>query len=348
MNVKIFIINMNTQNIFNFYGHKLNVKLDHSEYYDYELTNVNDIYTDILDFNTPKNYESLIFDSTCLNGLLNDYKPLEFIINESVVIDDCDVFIIKPRTEKGWTLDFVFDKENNTWDESNVFYYWGIKNENEPLNYADNNLSFSFTPDKKILWQTIRYSLYCDEISGFTPTYEIETGMTPTLCIDEGNFNITITFERYKELKDCDILNEGGLNDLITGYTISNVLNVITGETPNYQLIEVLNQKWLKEKNSRLGILKIYLNGYPIYKLENWEEIIPSKRESENLLVQIWGGGTNGIMNIHNGFTKFNMKSVKYFEEPLNYLNVKHHYITKIKSIFNIVDCKSICISNVS
>ena len=337
---------MNTQNIFNFYGQKLNIKLDSSEYYDYELCSLKDYYTDILDFNTVKEYETLIFDSQCLLTPINDSKPFEIEINEPFTLDNCD-FTVLSRTQKGWTLDFVFNRENEPWVDNNVFYYWGIKNETDPLNYIDNNLSFSFTSEREIVWKSFRYSGYCETESGFTPTYYLDSGKTPTLCMDDPykDFNITITFERYKDLIDCEILNEGGLNDLITGYTILNVLNTLTGETPDYELIEILNQKWLSERPSRLGTLKIYLNGRPIYKIEDWEEIIPSKRESDNMLVQIWGGGTLGVENIHDGLLSFNIKSVKYFEEPLNFLNIKHHYITKIKPEYDILECGVECFS---
>jgi hypothetical protein len=45
---------MNNQNILKFYGTKLDVKLDSSEYYDYELTKLDDDYNkDVLDLSTP-------------------------------------------------------------------------------------------------------------------------------------------------------------------------------------------------------------------------------------------------------------------------------------------------------
>lgn len=54
---------MNRQNILNYYGSKLDLKLDSSELYDYQLTtNEVDYDTDVLDLSTPIVYPSLIID----------------------------------------------------------------------------------------------------------------------------------------------------------------------------------------------------------------------------------------------------------------------------------------------
>ena len=96
-----------------------------------------------------------------------------------------------------------------------------------------------------------------------------------------------------------------------------------------------------------MGTLKIYLNGVPIYKVKNWEEIIPSERSSDNGIYQIWGGGTTGSYDIHEGnFTLFNLKKIKYFEEPLNFVHVRHHYLTEIKPLYNITECQTKCVDN--
>lgn len=257
---------------------------------------------------------------------------------------------IKKRTEQGWTADFVFNRQGLGWNQGSVFYYWGISGETISSNYADNNLSFQFTKDGRICWKSLRY--YPDsEITGYTENYELTSGQTPTLCIDgtSEDFNVTITFKRYKTLKDCDLDNLGGLNDLVLSLTpdISsgslNYTNWVTGDTLNYFAIEKLNKKWFNERPSRLGTLKIYLNGNPIYKLENFEEIIPSQRESENILIQSWGGGTTGIEGIHTGTTEFNLKNIQYYEKPLDFLSVQSHYKNEIKPNFNIIECEVPC-----
>jgi hypothetical protein len=339
---------MNTQNILKYFGSKLDVKLDDSEYYDYELGTIqNDFDSDVIDFSTPIIYTSLTIDSTCLNQPLDNIKPWNIEINVPYTGNTCD-FTVRRRTEKGWTLDFVFSKVNKDWSEGGTFYYWGIVDELNPLYFVDNNLSFSFTSDGKIKWESYHYSGYCD--SGYTESYYTASGETPTLCTNgtSSDFNITITFERYKEFHNCDLENSGGVNDYITGWTVTNGLNVISGATEQISgMTETVSQLWKKGQNSRLGILKIYLNGNPIYKINNWEEIIPSERNSINGIYQIWGGGTDGYETSYLNNTSFDMKRIKYFEEPLNFVHIKHHYLSEIKPNYNVVECQSICNDNI-
>ena len=257
---------------------------------------------------------------------------------------------IRRRTENGWTADFVFNREGQGWDQGSVFYFWGISGETIDYNYADNSLSFQFTPDGRICWKTIKYQPV-GTITGYTSLYTVLSGITSNeLCTNgtSNDFNITVTFKRYKTLTDCSLENEGGINDLISGLTLNtgsvDIPNWITGDTAQYTSTEVLGTKWYNERKSRLGTLKIYLNGNPIYKLENFEEIIPSERQSQNPLVQAWGIGTNGIQEIHQGTCQFNLKNIEYYEEPLDAISVKNHYITKIKTNFSITECNEPCL----
>jgi hypothetical protein len=319
---------------------------------------------------------------------------------------------IRRRTEKGWTLDFVFNRDDYDWADGSTFYYWGISGETEQKNYADNNLSFSFTEDGRIMWKAIRYKFdSCDGLLYYTTT-----GQTAVLCSGGtlNDFNITITFERNVELSNCDVCNDGGINDLITGKTIDSSLdykNWLSGDTLNYFLIEEISKKYYNERSSRLGTLRIYLNGNPIYKLKNFEEVVPSTRQIErvsfvsdgsqtifdvgedigtlvnvlvddnvkkqdvyftheentssiefveskipasgstitivyyktdlNPLVQVIGGGVDGINNFHTGQTLFDIVYVKYLEAPLNALAVKNNYKNNIKLDYNISECNS-------
>lgn len=271
--------------------------------------------------------------------------------------------LLRRRTEKGWTLDFVFNREDNPWISGSTFYYWGIQDETDERYYADNNLSFSFTEDGRIKWESYRYTGLCDTTSGYTESFYTSTGQTEVLCMGgtSNDFNITITFERYKYYENCDIENEGGWNDLIigphsipyspiktgstanqitTGYTVTNNINDwVSGATITNEYVEELSKKWWKERDKRLGVLKIYLNGNPIYKLKDWMEIIPSRRGSENPIVQIWGGGTTGSNDLHLGETNFTIKNIKYFEEPLSFLGVQNNYKTEIIPNYDIVEC---------
>jgi hypothetical protein len=361
--MKDIYINMANQNILRFYGSKLDLKVDYSELYDYELSKVQmDYNEEVLDFDTEITYTGLTIDSSCLTGLTS---PWEVAVNTRYTGDTCD-FTVRRRTEKGWTLDLVFDRLVT----DTTFYYLGIKDDLANGNYADNNLTFSFTNNNKIKWESYHYSGSCNPDSGYTESYYTITGNTPELCANGiyDDFNITITFDRYTYLYDCEIENEGGFNDLIlgphavsytdelwapttgdtgsffsgsfighstqitTGYTMTTgSLNWITGDT-KYSYVEELNKKWAGEKQKRLGTLRIYHNGKRIYKLENFEEIIPSLRSSENEIVQIFGSnGLNGVL-----------KQVKYFEEPLDFVHVNHHYLTSIYPNYSIYGCSDV------
>lgn len=341
---------MNTQNILNFYGYKLDVRLDSSEFYDYELdNNLDNFNKEILNLTTPINYEKLVIDSFCLIDELNSIKPWVITIDEQYTEGNCD-FLVRKRTEDGWTLSMTFNKTDLEFSDGKTFYYWGIQDESEESIFADNNLSFSFTNDGEIMWESYRYSGYCQTESGYTEMYYVSSGKTPTLCLNgvSNDFNITITFKRNFYLENCEIDNDGGVNDLI----LSNELDVdlndwFTGTTFNTVKVEELNKKWNNERDYRLGTLRIFLNGYQIYKIDDWEEVIPSKRGGDNEIVQIFGGGTNGFLNIHSGDTTFNILDVKYFEEPLHPLNVKHYYLTEIKPNYNINECEVLCVEDI-
>ena len=390
---------MNTQNILKSYGSRLDIKLDSSEYYDYDLAKTeNDYDKDVLDFTTPITYSSLVIDSSCLDIPIDTIKPWyvqsgnQNYVGSFLLYDDFNllttdnddnitlidsskcVFDIKRRPENGWTLDFIFNRQSLDWIYGSTFYYVGVPNESNIKNYADNNLSFSFTNDGAITWQSIHYSGYCltdigsdgdtdeslsgdtlnnyilgiltgdtETYTGYTETYYIASGKTPQLCTTglTGDFNITIVFDRYKHYTDCNLENDGGWNDLITGLTVNNILGSLSGDTIDISYTENLNKKWSDERDRRLGILKIYLNGQPIYKVEGWEEIIPSNRGISGY-TQIFGGGTDGSGGIHFGTCQFNIKSIKYYEEPLDFLHVKHNFILE-NNQYNFLTCGGKC-----
>ena len=342
--------NMSSQNILKFYGSKLDLRLDTSELYDYELGKTELDYNPlVIDFDNEINFSGLTLTSDCIVGTtLDNIKPWEIEIDVQYTSYDCD-FKVRKRTEEGWTANFVFNREDLPWSDGSTFYYWGIKNETISSHYLDNNLSFSFTPDGRIKWESYRYSGYCDTEDGYSEMSYISSGQTPVMCTGgtSEDFNITITFERNVYLYgECDLVNEGGINDLVSNYSVLNPINVITGDTEEVYYTYELNNKWNSERNKRLGTLKIYLNGRPIYKQKNWEEIVP--REYENPIVQIWGGGTTGSGNLHTGTTEFNLKHVKYFENPLTFPEIWHHYNVSIKPNYNINECKAECIDNIT
>ena len=248
---------MNGQNILKFFGSRLNIIVDNSEYYDYELSKDDGDYnTEVLNVNDAISYESLIIDTnltghTCerntitlseydthnsdytysgismvlsynnfvqyfdttgvtfadiiINNNMFTYTGITgeihyFIItgfNETLYIDprlpvsetqvisgfsttvidcverlnigpiECSIpyslynkpwaydfrNVIEAREEKGWTLDFIFNRNSLPWSSGGVFYYLGVRGDDNPANYADNNLSFGFTDDGRIKWR---------------------------------------------------------------------------------------------------------------------------------------------------------------------------------------------------
>ena len=123
---------------------------------------------------------------------------------------------------------------------------------------------------------------------------------------------ISAVFERYTTIEECDLQNLGGLNDLRTVTTQSSI------DGQSYKLISPpethlgsklepkihkvrFNKKWFDELDYRLGTLKLYVNGYLFYVIEDFEEIIPRELNTEkekqvgvpyNLS---FGGGTQGL-----------------------------------------------------
>lgn len=277
---------------------------------------------------------------SCFNTAVSGLTPLEIIIDNINTINDCD-FIVRPRTEKGWTLDLVFNATNYLWTGDSIFNYWGISGATGSTEYIDNNLSFWLTSDKKIKWKKFQYVNETQNIITTDSTISMCTGGT----VDD--FNITITFERNVELNDCDLENNGGINDLIINQTVTNINDTLTGATPIISTTYGLNGKWTSDKKYRLGTLKMYFNGRPIYKLKNWEEVIPSKRGSNYNLVQLFGNGMTGINNVHLGDCDIIINEINYYEEPLSFIEINNLYQEKENNYnFSLcVDCNDAIVS---
>lgn len=269
----------------------------------------------------------------CSTPLKLSNKPWAYNFDSGNGVDNCEP-LIKRRTEKGWTLDFIFNRDTQPWNVGGVFYYLGVRGDDNVLNYSDNNLSFQFTQDRRIKWVTHHYSGYC-QTNGYAEDYYVSEGETPQLCTigEDKDFNITIVFDRYSRLTDCNLENDGGWNDMVglktIDYVDTSVSAVTSTTTTVYNTQEELNKKWADERNYRLGTLKIYVNGRPIYKIKDWEEIIPSDRGTQPF-IQSWGGGTGLMGGIHEGVSCFNVKSIKYYEEPLDFVHVRHNFLTRL------------------
>jgi hypothetical protein len=277
-------------------------------------------------------------------------KPWAYDFNQGQGTDNCTPTLAR-RNEKGWTLDFIFNRNSLSWASGGIFYYWGVRGTNVVSDYADNNLSFGFTSDGRIKWSAYRYSGAC--VNGaYSESYYLSSGQTPTLCTINPikDFNVTITFDRYKHYDNCDIENDGGFNDMI-GFKTSPYQNTVVTAVTSTQLTvwnasESLREEWSEERQRRLGTLKIYLNGRPIYKLENWEEVIPSTRGTQPF-IQSWGAGTGLMNNIHSGACCFKMKKIKYYEEPLDFVHVRHDFLNILNN-YDFEICGIGCIDDLS
>ena len=123
---------------------------------------------------------------------------------------------------------------------------------------------------------------------------------------------IDTVFQRNTYLDDCDLLYKGGLGEIVkTVYTASSANNSVSLIQPpitqeldydpaTVEVVE-MNERWLEEKNYRLGTLKFYVNGKLFLVVNGFEEIIPrplnTLRETQigvayNISL---GGGTQGL-----------------------------------------------------
>lgn len=142
-------------------------------------------------------------------------------------------------------------------------------------NITDNAFGIRIRPDGHIGYRVLRLGNICQ--TGTTVT--VENGVTGTTTTsyridesysespiwtsnDDGNVNITVVYERYIELNDCEV----------------------------------------KYNNYRKGTLSIYVNARPVFRQENFEEIIPHELDRQKELQMgvpfniSWGGGTQGLL----------------------------------------------------
>jgi hypothetical protein len=143
-------------------------------------------------------------------------------------------------------------------------------------------------------------------------------------------FQVDVVWRRYTNYDFCDLKYFGGLADITeTKYLESLANNTVALIAPPYtkgedgETIEIiqLNNKWLLDKKDRLGRLKIYVNGKPIYTLENFEEVIPRALNTDKerqLAVPFnisWGGGTQGLHE-NLTFSSCSALTSNYIQDP--------------------------------
>jgi len=158
---------------------------------------------------------------------------------------------------------------------------------------------------------------YCiNEICSIRGIYD-DCGYDSVLCYtantEERWVMFSAVFERYETLESkCDLINWGGLGDIremlypsaINGAAYNLIMPPQThegGVKEQKKNITELNRKWLREKDRRMGLLKLYVNGYLFMVIEDFEEVIPrelntQKEKQLGIPFNIsWGGGTQGL-----------------------------------------------------
>jgi hypothetical protein len=124
-------------------------------------------------------------------------------------------------------------------------------------------------------------------------------------------FLVDCVWERNEYFDTCDLYYKGGLGlisetkyvDSLSQNTVNLISPPITNGEVVAETIEVieLNERWLTEKDHRLGSLKLYVNGKLFYVINGFEEIIPrglNTEKEKQLGVPFnlsWGGGTQGL-----------------------------------------------------
>jgi hypothetical protein len=206
--------------------------------------------------------------------------------------------------------------------------------EKNPLDdVMSNNISFKICGDIKnprIGIKVLRFTGDCittgDTTIGtgvtFTTGYTIQEWCTPAIydaCKDlnpafldeEHWFMVSVVWERYTYLDECDLWYRGGLGDItkkenvesLANNSMSLIMPPYSNNKKEEEFVDIvnLNSKWIEDKKFRNGRLKIYVNGKKLYTIENFEEVIPRPLNTEKekqLTVPFnisWGGGTQGL-----------------------------------------------------
>lgn len=224
--------------------------------------------------------------------------------------------------------------------------------EKDPLfDLMSNNIAFKLCGDPKnpsIGVKVLRFTGDC-ETTGTCTTgltymtgYTIEQYCSPPIyprCSKENPswldlehwFQVNVVWSRYTDFDECDLKYFGGLADITEVRALDSLANnttnliqpPLTNKNEFGETIEIvnLNKKWLEEKKHRLGRLRIFVNGKPIYTLENFEEVIPrglntDKERQLGVPFNIsWGGGTQGLHE-NLTFSSCSGLTTNYIQDP--------------------------------
>jgi len=191
----------------------------------------------------------------------------------------------------------------------------------------------------------------CLPVSACTTDLEFVTGTTVMeWCSTRGIFDICsgttyienehwvqldAVFERDVYLECAEAYTLGGLGQLVTEvYTASSANNSVSLIEPplthekvyNPAVTDavIMNDYWIQQRKYRLGKMKIFVNGYPLMTIEDFEEIIPrplnTAKEKQigvpyNISV---GGGTQGLKDnlTFSGGCPPELSGITYQQDP--------------------------------
>jgi len=146
---------------------------------------------------------------------------------------------------------------------------------------------------------------------------------------------IDAVFQRNAYLECADAYTLGGLGQLVTQiYTASTANNSVSLIEPPLTHEKkydpavtdevIMNDFWIQQRKYRLGKLKIFVNGYPLMTIDDFEEIIPrplnTAKEKQigvpyNISV---GGGTQGLKDnlTFSGGCPPELSGITYQQDP--------------------------------
>ena len=279
---------------------------------------------------------------------------------------------------------------NYSWLDNNVihsgrtnnegfFFFKGIR-EGVTNDVYSNAVGFRITDDMKIGYRTLRYTADCVSTEAKCPPnanwecgYGVEESYSEPICpilTKSGNcmnpwIQVDVVFERDLYLEDCDLLNMGGINDLIKGpysYSADNICDTFTPGKLDFTCSGPQVDSWFDEKKFRMGTLKFYINGRIHYTVNNYEEIIPrhTNRAVTSPASQFgvpytmsWGGGAWGyrelgtpvsqsddlISKYFGGSFIGGISQMMYYIKPLTPDEIYHNFLVN-KYRYSLIDCE--------
>jgi len=275
-------------------------------------------------------------------------------------------------------------------DNTGFFFFRGTR-EGLTFESYDNAFGVRLRDDMSLGYRALRWSGYCDcseeattvdryepcgENCRFVCDYVVEESYSEPICpfiTKSGNCEnvwaqIDVVFERNYYLEDCDLLNVGGINDLIMkpttyannlpyAYSANNPCDTFNPGPLNYECTGTSVQNWFNEKKYRLGTLKFYVNGRIVHTVKDYEEIIPRHNTVYNRFGMpyniSWGGGAFGFREERNpvpitsdpigryfgGSFIGGISQMMYYIKPLTADEIYHNFLIN-RDRYSLIDCE--------